>query len=351
MNENEEASKNNEEADKSKSKNNEGVDEEIATSPSDISAATKSYIGPLEPGIFDTLATHNVEQVSTSFLPEGRIRFESVRIGGMTAEELEKALDEEKIRVSSHALSMLHNEKEFIEPVNKREKERQGETETLRLVRLRVEQLGFTRNPTMKALFNRAKDLGLERCPPETALYERMKDKDQASKRCYIAMEPVRDSAGRPGIFSLRQLEGGLWLDGSLAPSQGRLRLDNEVVFRLRTSDSYENARKNEQLEKNEPIENIEGRQQKIGTQLRDALKQGVLRDCQEADRITGAYTSYAEFSNNAPLENQNRLGDLAYGLGLTKSNYDLNGAWEAFRDRTSERWQHLRKDFEIEDK
>jgi len=134
-------------------------------------------------------------------------------IGGMTAEELEKALDREKILVTPFARSMLRNEKEFVIPVNKREQERGGKrAETLHLVRLRVRDLGFTHYPTTTELFARAKEFGLDLCPPETGPYMRLAHKDQPPGWYYIAMEPVTDSLGNPDVFRLGRRGGGLWL-------------------------------------------------------------------------------------------------------------------------------------------
>ena len=211
--------------------------DDIATSPSDISATTKAYIGPLESGIFTTVAKHGIEHVYTSF-PEGHIRLESLDIGGMTAEELENALDREKINVSSYARSMLKNKRQFVNPANNRESERRGETESLDLVRLRVRDLGFTSPPTTREIFVRAKEFGLELCPPETAVYQRFADKDQPSGWYYIGMEPVTGSDGHPYVFVLERSDGGLWLSGDWARPDSQWFLDYQVVFRVRKSDA-----------------------------------------------------------------------------------------------------------------
>jgi len=163
---------------------------------------------------------------------------ESLKIGGMTAEELEESLDREKIHVSSYSRSMFKNKKQFIQPVNEREKERRGETETLALVRLQVRDLGFTSPPTTKELFARARERGLELCPPETGPYLRLKDKDQPSGWYFIGMEPVADSVGHPRVFFLARLESELWLGSYWASPDILWHLDYQFVFRVRKSDS-----------------------------------------------------------------------------------------------------------------
>jgi len=155
----------------------------------------------------------------------------ALEIGGMTAEEMGNALDREKIHVTPFARSMLRNEKEFVLPVNKRESERHGKTETLDLVRLRVHDLGFTHYPTTTELFARAKELGLELCPPETGLYLCLGE-DQSSGWYYIGMESVTDSDGDPHVFGLGRSGDGLWLSSRLAYPDFRWLLDSRVVFR-----------------------------------------------------------------------------------------------------------------------
>jgi len=163
----------------------------------------------------------------------------ALEIGGMTAEEMGNALDREKINVAPYARSMLRNKEKFVNPVNKREKERKGETEILDLVRLRVRDLGFTsRPPTTTELFARAKEFGLDLCPPETGPFLRLADKDQSLGWCYIGMEPVTDSDGFPDVFSLARYGGELWLRSIWADPDYQWDLGIQFVFRVRKSDA-----------------------------------------------------------------------------------------------------------------
>ena len=220
------------------------TEDRIARIPKEINEHTKAYVGPLQEGLFDALPDR-LEHIYTSF-PEGRIRLESLDVGGLTAEQLEAALDEKnaagkkQFNVSDYARSMLRNKKQFIEPVNMRHRERKGSKETVDLVRLRVRDLGFTSAPTTTELFTRARKLGLELCPPETGPYKRLADKDQPlGNWYYVGMEPVSVSDGDPCVFLLGRSEGGLWLyDDGWANPDSQWGLGHEFLFRRRKSDA-----------------------------------------------------------------------------------------------------------------
>ena len=221
---------------------------QIALTQSEIFSSTKAYIGKLEPGIFTLLEKHNIDHIYTSF-PEGRIRLESLEVGGMTAEQLKEALDKATINTSTHARSMLQNQKQFIDPVNKRHKERKGSKETLHLIRLHVRDLGYTdpRNlPTTRDLFGdpgkkngRIHAFGLELCPPETGPYKRLADSNQPlGDWYYIGMEPIADSDGNPSVFGVGRSGYGLWLAYAWAKPGGRWLLDLSVVLCVGKSDT-----------------------------------------------------------------------------------------------------------------
>lgn len=210
---------------------------DIARTPKEITEHTKAYVGPLETGIFDVLPA-SCTHIYTSF-PEGRIRLESLEVGGLSAAELEQELDlknehgKKKYNVSDYARSLLRNKTQFIDPVDARNQERKGMKETVDLVRLHVGDLGFTSAPTTTQLFKKVKDLGLELCPPEIGAYQRLKDVDQPfGDWYYIGMEPVIDSDGNPGVFKLRRFGGGLVLSDDWARPADRWDPDFAFLFR-----------------------------------------------------------------------------------------------------------------------
>ncbi len=197
--------------------------EQIARSTDEIRSDTKAYIGKLTPGIFKLLP-QQIEHIYTSF-PEGRIRKESLLIGGKTAKQLEALLTEQGIQTSSYAQDMLKS-KDF-EPLKI--------PETITTVRLKVEDLGFTNSPTTDELYKRALSYGLELCPAEVGPHLRLKDTKQPLREWYyIGMKQITDRDGDPGVFELERDGDGLWLRSRWARSDRRWILDDEFVFRLR---------------------------------------------------------------------------------------------------------------------
>ncbi len=205
--------------------------DQIAHNPDQIHENTKAYVGPLKPGLFQRLPAR-LEHIYTSF-PEGRIRRESLTIGGLTTEELEKKLEREHINITEYARSMLRNKTEFIEPVNSRS----GTRETLDLVRLRVSDMGFPHGATTKELFDRARALGLELCPPETGPLYRLAHSEQPLGDWYfVGMDPITDSGGGPGGFSVERRGDGSWLNDYWAGPDNQWRPWHSFLFRLRKS-------------------------------------------------------------------------------------------------------------------
>jgi hypothetical protein len=202
---------------------------QIALSPKEIAEYTVAYIGKLEPGILTLLEQYNIEHIYTSF-PEGKIRRESLEIGGRTPKELEKAInDHPDMDMSSYSRSMMHHKK-FTTLDN---------LETIHLVLLRVRDLGFTSAPTTTELFKRAEELGFELCPAETGPVYRLSHPDQPMNDWfYVGMDPILASVGRPDVFYVDHGERGLWLYDSWTEPDHHWPLDYQFVFRLRKSDT-----------------------------------------------------------------------------------------------------------------
>ncbi len=198
--------------------------EEIASSKEDINGGTKGYIGKLEPGIFEALP-EGIENVYTAF-PEGKILKETVTIGGKTVEELLVELKKQKINISPDAESMLKSDK-FI--VSER-------SENFTLVRLKVRDLGFTREPTTDEIYAKAKSLGLELCPAEVGPHLRLQYQDQPlGEWFYVAMKQLIARGVIPSVFELGRDDDGLWLRSSPWADPGsHWNLGSEFVFALR---------------------------------------------------------------------------------------------------------------------
>ncbi|MDO8561102.1 MAG: hypothetical protein Q7R91_02720 [bacterium] len=207
--------------------------EQIAYNIFEIKEGTMAYVGPLVPGIFDKIQKYGIEQIYTSF-PAGRIRKETIEIGGKNAATLIKEMRDKikemrdkKINISDYAMDILKS----------REFTTQKEIEDAILIRLKVGDLGFPKNkyPITDEIYRRIEELGLELCPAEIGPHYRLKYLDQLLGEWFrIGMKQITDRVGSPRVLSLARSEDGLWLDDlwtypgdEWAPSRG-------FVFRLR---------------------------------------------------------------------------------------------------------------------
>ncbi len=197
--------------------------DQIARNPKEINETTKAYVGPLEPGIFNLIRQYDIKHIYTSF-PEGRIRQESLEIGGKDKNQLKKELEKEAINTFSYAGDMLLS-KEFTTLEAK---------EQINLVRLTVNDL-FADNKihTTQEIYQRAEELGLELCPEETGPNLRLKYQDQPlNEWIYIATKQITDRVGDPYVFGLGRDGGGLWLGDDWTYPAGRWGPDGGFVFR-----------------------------------------------------------------------------------------------------------------------
>ncbi len=199
---------------------------QIARSAGEINKDTKAYVGPLAPGIFDVIQRYNVDHVYTSF-PEGRIRKETLEIGGKSERQLEQELEQAGIRISEYAKDMLHSKDFTTSPT----------PQTLDTVRLKVADL-LPGNPTTDQVYAKAKELGLELVPAETGVYYRLKYKDQQLYDYLVmGMKQIADRYGCPDVFTLRRRGDGLWLDDRWTYPGLRWRPESRFVFGLRKSE------------------------------------------------------------------------------------------------------------------
>ena len=195
--------------------------EQIATSSDQINETTKAYVGKLEPGIFDKLK--EVEHIYTSF-PEGKIRRDSVDIGGKTVGELEQELEANGVNISQYAKDMLHSQ-DFVTAKDK---------ERIDLVRLKVGDLGLAGYPTTDQIYGQVKDLGLDLCPPEVGPQYRLAYKNQPMYEWLnIGMKQITDSGGGPSVFRLARYDDGAWLDNQWTRPDRDWNPGGGFVFRL----------------------------------------------------------------------------------------------------------------------
>jgi hypothetical protein len=191
----------------------------------------KAYIGPLFPQVF----SQNLEHIYTSF-PNGRTEKAEVNIGNKTKEDLIKELEErekstnpeDKIYIYSGAKSML--QKPEFAVISKPEKRN--------LIKLKVQDLGFEKNPTTEQIYKRAEELGLELCPPEIGPhlrlnYQEIFKREQAKGEWLrIGMKQITDSNGYPKVFCVyRNDDGERWLVIYWAKPENEWTLESEFVF------------------------------------------------------------------------------------------------------------------------
>lgn len=176
--------------------------EQIAHNKDEVNKDTKVYIGELYPGIFDQLK--NVERIYTSF-PEGRIMQKEITIGGKSAKELIKEIEEKGYKMSDWAKQMMDN-KEF--KLAKKEQK-------LDLVVLSVAGLGFPQSATRAEIYEQAQKLGFEIVPPEVGPQLRLQYEDQPlGESLLIGSEPLlAASSGYLSVFHVYRNNIGRWLD------------------------------------------------------------------------------------------------------------------------------------------
>lgn len=217
--------------------------EEIAWKAEDVDENTKAYVGPLFKGIFQK----NIENIYTSF-PDGRIEQVKIEIGGMTVEELRRAIENKKdehginYKISSQAEIMMEDPN-FIDSVNKRLKN----SEIINLVRLQIKDIGQSldsRNRTVDELYKlykRVEELGLELCPPETGHYLLLKYEEVFKRPMplyefqHIGMKQIAEHEEDPGMFCLHRDNSITELDGAWGEAGvGTGLIRGNLVFSLR---------------------------------------------------------------------------------------------------------------------
>ena len=149
----------------------------------------------------------------------------TLTIGGKTQKQLREELKRGGFRISDWASDIMS--KPAFTPLT--------EPREVKLVRVKVEDLGFTEMPMATQLYARAKERGLKLCPAEVGPHLRLNFKDQPNNDWFwIAMEPITASDGVPGVFAVELGSGGLWLNAYYAYPESQWYLGDEIVFCLR---------------------------------------------------------------------------------------------------------------------
>ncbi len=219
--------------------------QDIAWGKDQLTNDTKAYIGPLFPNIFAQLK--HLEHIYTSF-PEGKIRQTTFELSGKTNDEYQKALDTGGFKYSKHMLknmpslglpesaSSSHGVVDAFKNLFTKKKSEAKPIEQIRIVRLRVLDLGFPQGTKFKNIYPKAQELGLELCPAQVGPERRLQYTSQPMGEYeFVAMEPIADqNGGNPDVFSVRHDGDGVCLDGFWAGPNLVWNPNHYVLFRLR---------------------------------------------------------------------------------------------------------------------
>ena len=148
-----------------------------------------------------------------------------IEVGGKSKEELLAELQ-------SNGFFVSNREKEIMgKPAWKL-----GKKETVKIARVQVRDLGFTKFPTTAQIWARIRDLGHSLCEPQDGPAIRLALKDQPrGDSFWLAMEQIVASDGGPYVFNVRRNDDGKpWLLAYWARSDSGWLLGQKVVFRLR---------------------------------------------------------------------------------------------------------------------
>ncbi len=133
---------------------------------------------------------------------------------------LRKALEESGARISNWAGDILNK--------TKLSKSKQS----LDLVVLTVEELGFPQGAQLKDIYKAAINQGLGLCPAEVGPQLRLQYTNQPKGEwLLIAMEPINDSDGDLSLFRVERSDGDHWLLASYGYPDGHWDASYRFVF------------------------------------------------------------------------------------------------------------------------
>ncbi|MEX2014138.1 MAG: hypothetical protein WD896_02165 [Parcubacteria group bacterium] len=146
-------------------------------------------------------------------------------VGGKSKDQLLAEIEASGMFASSYAKDIMS--KSAWQP---------GERETVKFARVRVRDLGFTKNPTTREIWMRMIKLGHSLCKSGDGPAIRLALKDQPrGDYFWVAMEQIAASGGSPRVFGVGRGGGGrAWLYGCWTGPFGEWSLGSEIVFRFR---------------------------------------------------------------------------------------------------------------------
>ncbi len=194
----------------------------IAYELDEVTKTTKAYLGPWNPTVFQTIKQYpNIIHLYESF-PDKKIFIYTLETDPAitSPETAEKVLTDKGMGVTNYGKDLLS------------QTEWSKSKETYELVQFTVAQLGFPNGATTEEILDEEnlKKLGLSLCPAEVGPHLRAQYKGSDLK--FIAMKPITDRGGSPGVFYLSGSDDGLWLNGfTWAKPAYRWHPDSQFVF------------------------------------------------------------------------------------------------------------------------
>jgi hypothetical protein len=135
-------------------------------------------------------------------IPEGAVRLPDLTIGGKTPQQLEKALDSGRVRLSKDKWCRFIVSDGARELLRSKDFTTLPHRQTISLASVNLEQLNFltTDRPTTDEVYARANELGLDLCPAEVGPHLRLAY--TRSEWLRIGMKPIKKSNGGSSVLS-----------------------------------------------------------------------------------------------------------------------------------------------------
>ena len=97
-------------------------------------------------------------------IPEDKLIFKDIWVGGLSKEDLLKNLKIKGIGINEFAMQIINHNDFTVSPIRKK----------LRTVEISIGDLGFLKGAATQEVYQKAKELGLKYCPPELGLHMRL---------------------------------------------------------------------------------------------------------------------------------------------------------------------------------
>ncbi|MGZ3747537.1 MAG: hypothetical protein ACXVCD_09385 [Pseudobdellovibrionaceae bacterium] len=148
--------------------------------------------------------------------------FKEISMGGVTKEQLISQLLEKNIQFNKYA-HMLFEHPSF---------SMKNESENVKLVKVKISELGITKPFFYQEIVNKASSIGLKLCPLYLGAFLRLSYLDQPEGP-YLTIASVKpeEDENYPNGFYIRNFDNALWLRGYRATDDYEWPIDSEFIF------------------------------------------------------------------------------------------------------------------------